>query len=95
MNLGRPRMNICWLSGRTRYGNRFHIHVMLKRSAAVTEAENVTAESRVKEWIEHNVPTAVIERAMWHGQLRSWSHGGWKNLRGSVRGKQVSWPPSS
>lgn len=53
-----------------RYSKGFHVHAMLERCS--TEGEKVAAEKQLKEWIEHNVPTAVIEREMLHGQIRFW-----------------------
>ncbi|KIW43596.1 uncharacterized protein PV06_04683 [Exophiala oligosperma] len=59
-----------------RYGSGFHVHVMLERNTAVAdngaEAEETTAKKDVKDWIEQNLPGAVVEREMLHGQLRFW-----------------------
>lgn len=51
-----------------RFGDRYHVHVMLRGDVVGNEA----AEARVRLWIEQNVPGAVIEREMLHGQLRFW-----------------------
>lgn len=51
-----------------RFGDRYHVHVMLRGDVVGNEA----AEQRVRSWIEGNVPGAVIEREMLHGQLRFW-----------------------
>lgn len=56
-----------------RYGNRFHVHLKLcSPSTSSDESEMTVTESEVKGWIRANMPGAVVEREMLHGQLRFW-----------------------
>ncbi|KIW11148.1 hypothetical protein PV08_10448 [Exophiala spinifera] len=68
-----------------RYGTGFHVHVMLGRSTSA-EAEETMAKNKVKDWIQQNVPGAVVEREMLHGQLRFWIPRHPEGSEGSTRG---------
>jgi ABC-type multidrug transport system ATPase subunit len=52
---------------RKRFGDVWHVHIILKGAPHVDDVEGI----KVKEWIEENVKGAVFEDArMWYGQLR-------------------------
>lgn len=52
---------------RKRFGDVWHVHIVLKGAPHVDDVEGI----KVKEWIEENVKGAVFEDArMWYGQLR-------------------------
>jgi ATP-binding cassette, subfamily A (ABC1), member 3 len=58
-----------------RYGDRWHVHLLLKRSLRQgLRADNLEREreENVKHWIETEVQGARIEREMLHGQVRFW-----------------------
>lgn len=51
---------------RNRYGNAYHVHVVLKGAPHVDDEE----AERVKSWVKENVKGAVTEDKVFHGQLR-------------------------
>lgn len=51
---------------RKRYGNAFHVHVVLKGAPHISDEE----AGRVKSWITENIKGAMTEERIFHGQLR-------------------------
>ncbi|KAF2104212.1 P-loop containing nucleoside triphosphate hydrolase protein [Rhizodiscina lignyota] len=51
---------------RKRYGDAFHVHVVLKGAPHVSDEE----AERVKRWIKENIKGALTEDRVFHGQLR-------------------------
>lgn len=51
---------------RKRFGDRWYVHLVLRGSPHVSEAET----TRVKEWIMERVKGVYVEDRLWYGQLR-------------------------